>query len=200
MAQVTLFKYLIISNNYFTMNGFTDKDTILVIFEQIFWYICNKNFNLLRPAVQFFPEKSHNWCKKKEKKLSQVKMLVVLHQLQKEWILFYLKWAWNECLHLRTFEMSIDMGSSKVDWVVGTGYCFWVFSMSRFALPALSSVDDPDWPGGGGQGRHEQKRFVLHGGPKWPFICLDTSPVWSLHWFAMSNPHWLISSNAWDLT
>jgi len=32
MAQVTLFKYLIISNNYFTMNGFTDKDAILVIF------------------------------------------------------------------------------------------------------------------------------------------------------------------------
>ena len=34
----------------------------------------------------------------------------VLHQLQKDWILFYLKWAWNECLHLRTSEMSIDMG------------------------------------------------------------------------------------------
>jgi len=31
MAQVTLFKYLIISNNYFTMKGFTDKDGVLVI-------------------------------------------------------------------------------------------------------------------------------------------------------------------------
>jgi len=31
MAQVTLFKYLIISNNHFTMNGFTDKDAILII-------------------------------------------------------------------------------------------------------------------------------------------------------------------------
>ena len=42
--------------------------------------------------------------------LSQVKILVFLHHLQKEWILFYLKWAWNECLHLKTSEMSIDMG------------------------------------------------------------------------------------------
>ena len=32
MAQVTLFKYLIISNAYFTMKGFTEKDAILVIF------------------------------------------------------------------------------------------------------------------------------------------------------------------------
>jgi len=36
MAQVTLFKYLIISKNYFTMKGFPDKDAILVIFLQIF--------------------------------------------------------------------------------------------------------------------------------------------------------------------
>ena len=35
MAQVTLFKYLVISNNHFTMNGFTDKDALLVIFVQI---------------------------------------------------------------------------------------------------------------------------------------------------------------------
>ena len=32
IAQVTLFKYLIISNDYFTMKGFTEKDAILVIF------------------------------------------------------------------------------------------------------------------------------------------------------------------------
>jgi len=31
MAQVTLFKYLIISNNLFTMKGFIDKDGVLVI-------------------------------------------------------------------------------------------------------------------------------------------------------------------------
>jgi len=37
----------------FTMNGFTDKDAIL----QIFWSICDKNSNLVRPAVQFFPKK-----------------------------------------------------------------------------------------------------------------------------------------------
>ena len=48
--------------------------------------------------------------------LSQVKILVFLHHLQKEWILFYLKWAWNECLHLRTSKMSIDMGRRIVHW------------------------------------------------------------------------------------
>ena len=31
---------------------------------QIFWSISDKNFNLVRPAVQFFPLKSHIWCKK----------------------------------------------------------------------------------------------------------------------------------------
>ena len=56
MAQVTLFKYLVISNNHFTMNSFTDKDALLVIFVQIFWFICDKNFNLVRPAIQFFPK------------------------------------------------------------------------------------------------------------------------------------------------
>ena len=58
MAEVTLFKYLIISNKYLTMNGFNDKDTILVI------YFYDKNFNLVRLAVQFPPpQKSHIWCK-----------------------------------------------------------------------------------------------------------------------------------------
>ena len=36
IAQVTLFKYFIISNDYFTMNGFTEKDAILVIFCKYF--------------------------------------------------------------------------------------------------------------------------------------------------------------------
>ena len=31
---------------------------------QIFWSIWDKNFNFVRPAVQFFPLKSHIWCKK----------------------------------------------------------------------------------------------------------------------------------------
>ena len=34
------------------------------IFMQIFWSIWDKNFNFVRPAVQFFPLKSHIWCKK----------------------------------------------------------------------------------------------------------------------------------------
>ena len=32
-------------------------------FLQIFWSISDKNFNLVRPAVQFFPKKSHILCK-----------------------------------------------------------------------------------------------------------------------------------------
>ena len=71
--------------------------------------------------------------------LSQVKILVVLHQLQKEWILFYLKWAWNECLHLKTSEMSISMGSSVV-------HCFLAFvrwnsyNLFIFSIVTMASV------------------------------------------------------------
>ena len=56
MAHVTLFKYLIISNHYFTKKGFTDKDRVLVI-------ICGNNLihiwnflNLIKPALQFSPK------------------------------------------------------------------------------------------------------------------------------------------------
>ena len=38
-----------------------------------------------------------------------------------------------------------------LDWMVWPGYSFGV-STSRFATLALSSVDDPDWPVGEGQG------------------------------------------------
>ena len=34
-------------------------------------------------------------------------------------------------------------GRPGLDWIVGPGYSFGVFSMSRFAPPALSSVDVP---------------------------------------------------------
>ena len=63
MAHVTLFKYLIISNHYFTKKGFTDKDRVLVI-------ICGNNlihmwifFNLIKPALQFPPPKCHIWSR-----------------------------------------------------------------------------------------------------------------------------------------
>ena len=35
------------------------------------------------------------------------------------------------------------LGAADLDWIVGPGYSFGVFSMSRFAPPALSSVDAP---------------------------------------------------------
>ena len=63
------------------------------------------NFNHVRPALQFLPQKCHVWSKNYE--IFDKRMLVILHHLEKEWILFYLKWAWNKCLHLNTSEMSI---------------------------------------------------------------------------------------------
>ena len=56
--------------------------------------------------------------------LSQVKIFVFLQHLQKEWILFYLKWVWNECLHLRTSEMSIDMGRRIVHCLMSSASNF----------------------------------------------------------------------------
>ena len=55
MAQVTLFKYLIISNNYFTMKGFTDKDGVLVIiFANILIYMWQK-FQPCQTSPSVFP-------------------------------------------------------------------------------------------------------------------------------------------------
>ena len=104
-----LLKYLIISNNYFTMNGFTKKDAILVIFFA--------NILIYKNSRSVFPLKIVYLVQKNIFFLSQVKILAVFHQLQKEWILCYLKWAWNECLLLKTSGMSIDMGSSIVHCV-----------------------------------------------------------------------------------
>ena len=57
MAQVTLFKYLIISNNYFTMNGFTDKDGVLVIiFANNLIYMWQK-FQPCKTSPSVFPPK-----------------------------------------------------------------------------------------------------------------------------------------------
>ena len=76
--------------------------------------------------------------------LSQVKIFVFLHHLQKEWILFYLKWAWNECLHLRTSEMSIDMGRRIVQCAPSlksgssTSFLKWL-KMKR------TSIEVPSW-------------------------------------------------------
>ena len=57
-----------------------------------------------------------------------------------------------------------------LDWIIGPGYSFGVFS----APSVLSSVDDPDWLGGGGQGAIKQKRhsfLSFTGGPNWPLRC-----------------------------
>ena len=110
MAQVTLFKYLIISNNYFTMKGFTEKDGVLVIvFANNLIYKWQK-FQPSQTSPSVSPLEIAYLVQKLWNFWYQVKILVFLHHLQKEWVLFYLKWAWNECLHLRTSEMSIDMG------------------------------------------------------------------------------------------
>ena len=58
MAQVILFRYLIISkNHYFTMKGFTVKDAILVIFcAHILIYLWQK-FQLCHTSRSVFPQK-----------------------------------------------------------------------------------------------------------------------------------------------
>ena len=39
------------------------KTVFWSLFLQILWSICDKNFNLVRPALQFSPQKCHNWSK-----------------------------------------------------------------------------------------------------------------------------------------
>ena len=48
-------------------------------------------------------------------------------------------------------------GRQGLDWIVGPGYSFGVFSTSRFVPPTLSSVDDPERTGGEGKGMNKQK-------------------------------------------
>ena len=48
------------------------------------------------------------------------------------------------------------LGRQGLDWIIGPGYSF---GASRFAPPAISSVDDPDWLGAG----REQAKTSLKG-------------------------------------
>ena len=92
------------------MKGFTEKDGVLVIiFANNLIYKWQK-FQPSQTSPSVFPLEIAYLVQKLWNFWYQVKILVFLHHLQKEWVLFYLKWAWNECLHLRTSEMSIDMG------------------------------------------------------------------------------------------
>ena len=113
------------------MKGFTEKDGVLVIiFANNLIYKWQK-FQPSQTSPSVFPLEIAYLVQKLWNFWYQVKILVFLHHLQKEWVLFYLKWAWNECLHLRTSEMSIDMGRRIVQWFSSTarrtlkhiGYC-----------------------------------------------------------------------------
>ena len=92
--------------------------------KKLFWTFFYKYCNLKTTKISAFLDPPFSFstitpqiCAIFLKFWNKVKILVVLHQLQKEWILFYLKWAWNDFLHLKTSEMSIDMGSGIVQWV-----------------------------------------------------------------------------------
>ena len=100
------------------MKGFTEKDGVLVIiFANNLIYKWQK-FQPSQTSPSVFPLEIAYLVQKLWNFWYQVKILVFLHHLQKEWVLFYLKWAWNECLHLRTSEMSIDMGRRIVQWTM----------------------------------------------------------------------------------
>ena len=77
----------------------------------------DQNFTLLRPPLQHFPQKNHKKIQKNYICFSLVKIWAVLHHLKKEWILFTMKWARNEFLHLWISKMSIDMGKRIVQWL-----------------------------------------------------------------------------------
>ena len=98
------------------MKGFTEKDAILVIFLANIVISKWQKFQPSQTSPSVFPLEIAYLVQKLWNFWYQVKILVFLHHLQKEWVLFYLKWAWNECLHLRTSEMSIDMGRRIVQW------------------------------------------------------------------------------------
>ena len=74
----------------------------------------------------------------------------IFASLSKGMDIFYLKWAWNECLHLRTSEMSIDMGRHIVHWsYIGPTTCFaisgpvkeWLIGVIASPAPATPLKD-----------------------------------------------------------
>ena len=81
----------------------------------------DQNFTLLRPPLQHFPQKNHKKIQKNYICFSLVKIWAVLHHLKKEWILFTMKWARNDFLHLWISKMSIDMGKRIVQCTPSTG-------------------------------------------------------------------------------
>ena len=115
------------------MKGFTEKDGVLVIvFANNLIYKWQK-FQPSQTSPSVFPLEIAYLVQKLWNFWYQVKILVFLHHLQKEWVLFYLKWAWNECLHLRTSEMSIDMGRRIV-------HCLATHLEANFFLPGLLAI------------------------------------------------------------
>ena len=64
MTQEILDKYFIISNNYFTMKGCTEKEDFLDFFCTYPNLKNDKNFSLLRPPLQFFHNNPSNMRKK----------------------------------------------------------------------------------------------------------------------------------------
>ena len=94
MAHVTLFKYLIISNHYFTKKGFTDKDRVLVIIcgnNLIHMWICltlsNQPFSfppqnvIFEVEIMIFLMPGQNFC--------------IFASPRKGMDTFYLKWAFT---------------------------------------------------------------------------------------------------------
>ena len=98
------------------MKGFTEKDGVLVIIFANNLIYKRQKFQPSQTSPSVLPLEIAYLVQKLWNFWYQVKILVFLHHLQKEWVLFYLKWAWNECLHFRTSEMSIDMGRRIVQW------------------------------------------------------------------------------------
>ena len=76
------------------------------------------------------------------------------------------------------FRLKLAYGRQGLDWIVEPGYSFGVFSTSRFAARALSSVDDPKML----RDQHlaptdllwSKNVFWFTGGPNWPFKCWDS--------------------------
>ena len=102
------------------MKGCTDKDAILDFFVANYLNCKWPKSQPCQTPPSVFPPKKHKICILKIKIWYHVKILVVLHHLQKEWKFSDQRWACNICLLLWTSKMSISTAWPIVQWKYGS--------------------------------------------------------------------------------
>ena len=108
------------------MKGCTDKDANLDFFVANYPNCKWPKSQPCQTPPSVFPPKKHKICILEIIIWYHLKILVVLHHLQKEWKFSDQRWACNICLLLWTSKMSISTAWPIVQWSFARLMCKWL--------------------------------------------------------------------------